>query len=700
MISSGREPSEPVDAVPVNTANAVAAANAELPFLDLLIQDASAVDYDRPIAEAVADGADAARLAQLERARTLALRVRSTLREQRRREQELAALFETAGDLAGLRELDEVLQAIAVRARKLLNTDVAYLTLNDPQVGDTYMRVTAGSVSARFQRVRLGLGEGLGGLVAQTGSPYVTADYFNDDRFHHTRAIDSSVHEEGLVAILGVPLLVNARIIGVLFAADRHQRPFSRDEIALLGSLATHAALAIEAANRLAETDAALAALAEANRTIQAHSASVERASEAHEALTGLLLRGADVAELAASVAEVLGGTVIVTDGFGRELCGHLDPDERAQVAEVLSGAVAGRGWTATSAHGPDTYAPAGPAEQTARTGGRRLGEGGPGATAHESERSGGRAVAVGGLWVAEAGTGAERIGALVVRGRAELEPVDQRILERAATVTALRLLTERSVRDAEHRVRGELLSDLIDASEHSDRDSESLRERARRLSADLDVPHVMVVAQATDASRRSLASAASHLAATRRGLAGERGATAVLLLPGSDPAAVARDVARQLQGTIQRPVTAGATGPVLGPAAVAESYAEADRCLSALLALGRVGETASARDLGFVGLLLSRNDPRDTQISRFVHATIGPVLDYDARRSTDLVGTLDAYFSCGANLGRAKDLLHVHVNTVTQRLDRVAQLLGADWNSPERVLEIQLALRLHRLRS
>jgi DNA-binding PucR family transcriptional regulator len=39
-----------------------------------------------------------------------------------------------------------------------------------------------------------------------------------------------------------------------------------------------------------------------------------------------------------------------------------------------------------------------------------------------------------------------------------------------------------------------------------------------------------------------------------------------------------------------------------------------------------------------------------------------------------------------------------VHVNTVTQRLERVGRLLGKDWNSPARALEVQLALRLHRL--
>jgi hypothetical protein len=39
-------------------------------------------------------------------------------------------------------------------------------------------------------------------------------------------------------------------------------------------------------------------------------------------------------------------------------------------------------------------------------------------------------------------------------------------------------------------------------------------------------------------------------------------------------------------------------------------------------------------------------------------------------------------------------------VNTVAQRLERVGRLLGDGWQSPARALEIQLALRLHRLSS
>ncbi|WP_131761305.1 PucR family transcriptional regulator, partial [Actinomadura fibrosa] len=126
----------------------------------------------------------------------------------------------------------------------------------------------------------------------------------------------------------------------------------------------------------------------------------------------------------------------------------------------------------------------------------------------------------------------------------------------------------------------------------------------------------------------------------------------------------------------------------------VAGAHREAQRCADALLALGRRGDGAGADELGFVGLLIG--DDRD--VAGFLAGTLGPVLDYDERRGTALVRTLEAYFGTGGSLSRTAERLHIHVNTVTQRLDRVARLLGDGWQAPERALELQLALRLHRL--
>jgi DNA-binding PucR family transcriptional regulator len=63
-------------------------------------------------------------------------------------------------------------------------------------------------------------------------------------------------------------------------------------------------------------------------------------------------------------------------------------------------------------------------------------------------------------------------------------------------------------------------------------------------------------------------------------------------------------------------------------------------------------------------------------------------------------VATLDAWFSSGGSLKETAAALHVHPNTVTQRLERVTGLLGESWRAPGRALDLQLALRVARLRA
>ncbi|MEU1392915.1 MULTISPECIES: GAF domain-containing protein [unclassified Nonomuraea] len=638
-------------------------------FLELLAREASAVEFEGPIVQARAQGADPATIEELEQAKVEALKVRALLRRRARREAELSALYDTAGDLAALRDLDAVLEAIVHRARQLLATDIAYMTLHDPEQGDTYMRVTDGSISAKFRALRLAMGAGLGGLVAQTATPYATADYFADARFRHKGHIDEAVKEEGLVAILGVPLRLGQRVIGVLMAANRSARPFHQEEVSLLASLAAHAAVAIDNARLLQETRNALEELSQAHRTARAHGEAVERAALAHDRMTSLVLRGGGIEDVAAVVTEVLGGSLAVLDDLGRPITGD--------VGELDAGVF----------------------------------------EAAQASRALGRTVRRGDQLIASVDVGGEPLCTLILRS----DDADERILERAALVCALLLLFRRSVAEAEGRVRGELLEDLI-----SRPDSPGLADRARRLGVDLRAPHVVVVARHGGQRERAAFWASSH-ATVRHGLAAGRGDEVVLLLPGMDAGGLAQRVAAELSASLHSPATAGASparlpeastggstggstgaptggsgggaasGPEGGAAGardVAEAYQEARRCAEALLALGRAGDGASPAELGFVGLLVG--DGRD--VRGFVGRVVGAVIDYDARRGTALTDTLSAYFGTGGSPSRTAEAMHIHVNTVTQRLDRIGKLLGEGWLEPERALEIQLALRLHRL--
>src|SRR3712207_47489 len=118
--------------------------------------------------------------------------------------------------------------------------------------------------------------------------------------------------------------------------------------------------------------------------------------------------------------------------------------------------------------------------------------------------RSTGRTVRDGSWWTAAVTAGPDLLAGLVLHRDEELSEADQRILERAALVTALLLLIRRPASEAEGRVRGGLLEELLGPAL---RDPGGLRERARRLGADLDRPHAVVVALAEEPGRgRALA--------------------------------------------------------------------------------------------------------------------------------------------------------------------------------------------------
>ncbi|HEX6871550.1 MAG TPA: helix-turn-helix domain-containing protein, partial [Micromonosporaceae bacterium] len=507
------------------------------------------------------------------------------------------------------------------------------------------MRVTDGSVSAHFQHLRLPMGTGLGGLVAQTGTPYVTDRYQDDPRFQHTTEIDAGVAEEGIVSILGVPMRLGGRSVGVLFAANRTPKPFGRQDVTLLSSFADHAAVAIDNARLLAETRTALAELSAANKVSREHSEALERAAAAHDRMAELVLRGSDVADLAATVADLLGGALAVLDVDGRWLAsvGELGPE--SGVGEAASAA-----------------------------------------------RALGRTVQRGEWWATAVNAAGDSVCALVLRTGRAMAEADLRVFERAAVVTALLLLSQRSAAEAESRVRGELLDDLL--SRPVD-DPDAMWRRARRMGVDLEQPYSVVVLHGPADLRQRIAAWAANQAARGSGLAAYRDGFGVLLMPSEDPSQLAARTARELGPGLSAAVTVGAAGPVRSPAEVAEAFHTAQRCATALVALGLTGGSASPADLGFAGLLLGGGP---AGIDQYVRSYLGPVLDYDARRGTALIATLAAYFDVGGSPARAAESLHVHVNTVAQRLERLATLLGEDWQRPDRSLEIQLALRLHRL--
>ncbi|MCZ0208612.1 helix-turn-helix domain-containing protein [Streptomyces achromogenes] len=586
---------------------------------------------------------------RLEQAVRLAHVVHAAQHRRRQREDGLAELVDTARDMTQPRDLGELMRVISRRVKRITKADMACIGLYEDD-GTLSLHAAEGATTGMWAEVRPSTGAGEQAMT--TGAPFWTADYLRDDRFEHCPQADEMVRAEGITSLLAVPLVHGDSTLGVLYCANRTVRHLTPDEIGLACSLAALGAVSLERAERLQDASDEVSELETDGFRTRTTLARLQQLADVHSHLMGLLLSGADLETLAQATADALDGTVQLRNPAGRIVTatGPLpDLDDNA-VTEVS--------WDAHAQRTPIPYG-----EDT---------------------------------WIAPVVAGAENLGFAVLRPATPLIGEDERLLYLITQVFALQLLLRHGPAAAESPLPDELLDELIALPSGGSRRAHRLEQRLSRAGLDPAAPHVLLVARIEGGPHGRAMMWASSYAYRHGGLKTARDGNIVLLLPGTEASDTAHSVAGVLSAVLGHPVTVGASGPGRGPTEAGRLHQEAVRCLKALTTLDAVGSAAALDDLGFVGLLLS--DGRD--VSGFIDNSIGPVLAYDRHNDTELVKTLEAYFAVGASPSKAADRLHIHANTVSRRLERVATLLGPRWQQPDRALDIQLALRIHRMRA
>jgi sugar diacid utilization regulator len=297
-------------------------------LLALLAGNVTASEIMAALAQMEADAETDEDLTEITDLGRLVLELHSARIEDRWRARGLTLLTDTARDLATHRNVDELLLEICRRARLLLGTDVAYVTLLDDVRGDSFVKATDGVISEHFQAMRIPLGTGLGGLVANTGTPETTADYREDARLAHSKDVDERVASEGLRGIVAVPLKRQTDVIGVLMSGSREARHFDPAEVALFASLGSHAAVALETARLMQQSEVMLADLSQAHTTVKEHARRIERVGEIHDRLTALVLSGSTILELLQALVQELPGEIEMRgpDGTTLEKVGSDEP--------------------------------------------------------------------------------------------------------------------------------------------------------------------------------------------------------------------------------------------------------------------------------------------------------------------------------------------------------------------------------------
>lgn len=584
-------------------------------------------------------------------------RVHSEMSRLRRREHELTVLFSSARDLAETRDLDVLLSRLVVRAHELVGTDITYLSAFDTSTRELRVRKSVGAVTPEFQNLRVPPDKGLASRVAASRTAQWTSRYSDYAGGPHDSGIDEAVAAEGVVSILGVPMLAEDTVLGVLFAATRHERAFGAEEIALLSALADHASVVMQTAGILKQLKDSEENTQRALARLQDHVAARDRSNVVHQKLVAAVLTAGGFGSVAATVAEALGRAVAIVDA------------DATPVAAAGAAAVEPRQCEA-------------PAVRAAIATSRETGL----CCAVDDPRS---PVEV----VAAITAGAQYYGALLLgHGDLALGPVDQRTVERAAQVCALMTLQQNAVDDADRRTRAELVADLVGPAPQ--RRGDLARRLRQHGLAEADL--CSVVAVVVEQERRVAATRLLAALLPAPALVAEAAGLVVVLGGDRDPHATAVTLRHRLADHLGAPVLAICPPVCAGIDELPQAFGAALRTARLLDALGVTDTVVDTAEYELFGMLFG-HDP--DSVHRFIAVTLGPVLDYDATNGTDLTATLAAFVRNGASPTRTARAMNYHSNTILARLERITALLGDRWRDDEHLYRISTAVRLDELR-
>src|SRR6184192_204983 len=568
---------------------------------------------------------------------------------------ELGFLVRLAQAAASTQKPDELLALIIGEATSAMGTDVCSLYLLMPSGRELLLTATNGLNENMVGKVKMKVGEGITGFVAESRSPAVVADVSRDPHWKWVPGLD----EDRFHSMLSVPIESGPRLVGVVNAQAAELREFSAGDIDFLRAIAGQVAGILERS--------------ELQRRLEAQLSEIQMSHDIHERFTKLSLEGAGIRSILEAVGALAGGPAALYSPDGHLVRGVGVPSDGMPPRLHVPGAV-------SQAGAREVRISAGPPARP--------------------------------IDLVPVRAGADVLGLLAVGldARAADSQGRVRALEHGSTVLALEMSKERAAAEVERRLRGDLVEEMLAGGLEGD-EAERIARQAERLGHRLPSRAWVVVLEPDDDSTEAALAAPGRqdrLDAALTGLIRSRlpgaltlvrSASAVFLVPdelAADLATVEKLAAQVLAaaGPVMKPGTAsvGIGNLAHGVSELARSHVEARQALRLTRRAGGHGRVASYRSLGAFRLLLEVQSP--DALRRFVDELLGLLLKYAQSPDTPLLETLEALSTARWIRRAAARNLGIHINSMSYRVERIEALTGLQIDDPETRVAISIALR------
>lgn len=552
----------------------------------------------------------------------------------------------------------QALRYLLTRARTLLDADAIFLLRREAGVE----RVVAsdGIYTHEFRTLHSGEAGGIFGRSINPDVPMQTRDYLRDAYFVHSETTDRGVRSEGLRAMLGVALGSDAAgdPMGTIYAANRSDAPFPTEDVFALSTLATLAARWLEQIDRTERLTRSLASARAEARNAERAAQLAERLGMAQDALIHALADDDSLQQLREQLSLALGRQLQAVD-----LTVQLDlRDESAVIGDGERALVA-----LSAKSGVPMYA----------------------------NREDGTGVVVMAAVHRE-----QTVGAIVAQARPDsgdeaaraARELDDRVLIECGRILGTYLRAQQRARGDLKRRQQDTLAELLAPPPGGL--SPMSRTRLEEFGIKDGEPYRILI---VDGSESSVTTFEHRLevdfgASLLRGFVGER---LVAVMP--ERAFTHLQAELTASGARRHGNLLVGHSPKLHPIAIVpEEYELLLRVVEAARAANYSHLLVSLQTFGALGAFLSQVTIEPTK--RAISQQLRPLLEYDETHGTQLVETAMTYFDAGQSVKQAAQDLHVHENTVRQRLDRITALMGRGWQFGQRGLDTHLMLTAHRL--
>lgn len=300
-----------------------------------------------------------------------------------------------------------------------------------------------------------------------------------------------------------------------------------------------------------------------------------------------------------------------------------------------------------------------------------------------------------------------ELLGILVSSARDAQSGSSEVAIRVGALIAATHLIHERALEEGEFTQRADLLDHLLDGRSPKSANAFKALPPPLRLAVGVLVANRTV--RAPEATQANVLGALREL--VHESIRDETMPAVVRLREGvvvvawSETASRSGDLVRERLADVAARFTRMQTGwsacfalcePVMEPDLIRATFQEA------MLALKDRSDHAEpvieVAGLGAYRLVLGAATTANAiDLSR---RTLGPLVEYNTRKGTDLLATARTYFAHGGSASATAKALKVHVHTIQYRLARIEELCGLSLRRAEDRITLQLALRVFDLSS